>query len=1001
MRFNRARYITLCQQSLVTAAVLAVGVSAAGVKTLDIVPQPAQAPDGAQAGSALGLTPGALAESRDRRTGDRAPVDTAPVTPKVREVPVRAVRPAPSGHDAPRANARGDRRRQAPQQVDGNPVVAESTPQAVTGYATVGVTWQHGVDYAEDGIAVQVRTASAGVWSGWQTVPYSDEHGADGAEGGEPGERPGTDALVIGDVDQVQMRAETADGSVPPDLQLSVIDPGTGHLTTSSPAIDTAAMDGGTSTSEPAIDTTRDDGTTDTVTLAASRSMNVAPKPKIYSRAQWGANEKIREQSKPSYGTIKTGFIHHTVNANNYSASDVPALLRGIYAYHVKSRGWRDIGYNFLVDRFGRIWEGRWGGVDRAVVGAHTLGYNEVSFAMSAIGNFEIARPPQAVIDAYAKLFAWKLSMYDIDASATRLWVKNRYLQAINGHRDVGQTACPGKYLYARIPDVRKAAAAIQRGAGSTPDPTPEPQPEPQPQPEPDNGAMTSPTQKPEAARAQPGKIDFPPYTNLIGSGYPDLLLRNSAGQVYIQPTGGQTALSGSTIRTRGPWQSMNLVAAVGDLTGNGESDLLGRIGRRTRIYAGTGDGHFATRGIGTTKKFRRADQIMRAGFWDGDKHSDVLVRTRSGNLWLVPGLGNGRFGKGTLLSRSWGQFTSTAVAGDLDRNGTPDVVAATGAGALYVVLTSTAGKLGTPHPAGSIGKGSELVGGGGDLTGDGVGDVFRRDPDGNFWILPGNGAGGLGAALGPFGRDHMVDPSAAPVTATSHVDLVGLNARRNKVLVVPSNGRTNLRPMVKTNVTMGRGKQLLSVGDWNGDGKGDLIKRLGGRGNDLVLHTGSGNGQFSAGTRMVRGWKSLKFLAAVGDVTGDGHPDLMGRTRRGPMTIFPGDGKDGFLRPQLAPKTMRTFNTVGTSGSWRTDGFPGTAMVSNGKAFVPLAGGTGGNPAGYDWVVGPGDVDGDGRADLVVRDSSGRLWLLPGTAEGYGPRRLIASGFGAWTKAG
>ena len=116
---------------------------------------------------------------------------------------------------------------------------------------------------------------------------------------------------------------------------------------------------------------------------------------------------------------MKTGFVHHTVNANNYTAAQVPALLRGIYAYHTQSRGWRDIGYNYLVDRFGRIWEGRWGGVDRAVVGAHTLGYNEVSFAMSAIGNFDIAQPPQAVLDAYARLFAWKLSLYNIPANQT------------------------------------------------------------------------------------------------------------------------------------------------------------------------------------------------------------------------------------------------------------------------------------------------------------------------------------------------------------------------------------------------------------------------------------------------------------------------------------------------------------------------------------------------------------------------------------------------------
>ena len=195
--------------------------------------------------------------------------------------------------------------------------------------------------------------------------------------------------------------------------------------------------------------------------------MRIAPKPYIYSRAQWGANEKIREQSPPSYGTVKTGFIHHTVNANNYTAAQVPALIRGIYAYHVESRGWRDIGYNYLVDRFGRIWEGRWGGVDKAVVGAHTLGYNEVSFAMSAIGNYDIANPPQAVLTAYARLFAWKLSLYNIRADGSHVWVKNRWLHAINGHRDVGQTACPGRYLYAKIPYIRTLAQSYQNAAQS------------------------------------------------------------------------------------------------------------------------------------------------------------------------------------------------------------------------------------------------------------------------------------------------------------------------------------------------------------------------------------------------------------------------------------------------------------------------------------------------------------------------------------------------------
>jgi hypothetical protein len=182
------------------------------------------------------------------------------------------------------------------------------------------------------------------------------------------------------------------------------------------------------------------------------------------------------------YYTVEKVIIHHTDSPNE---QDPVTAIRAIYYYHAVTQDWGDIGYNFLVDRFGRIWEGRWGGVNKAVVGAHTLGYNEVGFAMSAIGNFEEVQPRQAVLDAYAELFAWKLSKYDIRADASKLWVKDRYLQAINGHRDVGQTACPGRYLYAQIPKIRQMAAKIQRGTTSTPKPTPKPTPTPKAKPKP------------------------------------------------------------------------------------------------------------------------------------------------------------------------------------------------------------------------------------------------------------------------------------------------------------------------------------------------------------------------------------------------------------------------------------------------------------------------------------------------------------------------------------
>ena len=174
----------------------------------------------------------------------------------------------------------------------------------------------------------------------------------------------------------------------------------------------------------------------------------------------------MRDAPSLHYYEVHAGFVHHTVNANDYTRAQVPSIIRGIYAYHTRSQGWSDIGYNFLVDKFGRVWEGRYGGVNRPVVGAHTLGYNDNAFAASAIGNFETARPSRAMIRAYGRLFAWKLSLHGVNAADGRQYVTSDYFKAINGHRDAGATACPGINLYNRIPRIRELATAAQQGWG-------------------------------------------------------------------------------------------------------------------------------------------------------------------------------------------------------------------------------------------------------------------------------------------------------------------------------------------------------------------------------------------------------------------------------------------------------------------------------------------------------------------------------------------------------
>ena len=123
------------------------------------------------------------------------------------------------------------------------------------------------------------------------------------------------------------------------------------------------------------------------------------PQPTIVTRAQWGADESWRSGT-PDYAPVRMAIVHHTVNGNDYTREQAPALVRAIYYYHAKSCGYRDIGYNFLIDRYGTIYEGRYGGITLGPVGAQTLGFNTGSTGISIIGNFEIAQPTSASLAA-------------------------------------------------------------------------------------------------------------------------------------------------------------------------------------------------------------------------------------------------------------------------------------------------------------------------------------------------------------------------------------------------------------------------------------------------------------------------------------------------------------------------------------------------------------------------------------------------------------------------
>jgi hypothetical protein len=196
--------------------------------------------------------------------------------------------------------------------------------------------------------------------------------------------------------------------------------------------------------------------------------------PPIIARRAW-AQGMARPRVAPGYGSVRMAFVHHTENPNGYAPGEVPAMLRAIYAYHRFARGWNDIGYNFVVDLYGRIFEARAGGIDEPVVGAHAGGYNLASTGVAVLGSFSGTPISPPARNALQRLLAWKLSLHGRPAMG-RVTVRvnpagapySRFpanarvsLARIAGHRDGDSTSCPGDALYGELPGIRRAVRGL------------------------------------------------------------------------------------------------------------------------------------------------------------------------------------------------------------------------------------------------------------------------------------------------------------------------------------------------------------------------------------------------------------------------------------------------------------------------------------------------------------------------------------------------------------
>ncbi|MEU6444696.1 N-acetylmuramoyl-L-alanine amidase [Streptomyces sp. NPDC047046] len=329
---------------------------------------------------------------------------------------------------------------------------ASLSRRTVKPFSLVGIVWDDPARTLTGTAEVRVRDAATGEWGAWQALEtHNAEHAADpeSREARTPGRHGGTAPLWTGAADAVEARV-SGPAPLPAGLRIDLVDPGADQREATRPAPGPVRPPAG----------------------HGSLPRGQAPEPAIVDRAGWGADENLREPQFGYTGPVRAAFIHHSASGNNYTCEQAPSVIRGIYRYHVESNGWRDLGYNFLVDKCGTVYEGRAGGVAKPVMGAHTLGFNTDSTGIALLGTYTDTEPSAAALDGLAQLTAWKLGLNNMDPEGKVTLVSdggNLYekgekvsLNVISGHRDGFATECPGKLLYEKLGTLRSKAAALQ-----------------------------------------------------------------------------------------------------------------------------------------------------------------------------------------------------------------------------------------------------------------------------------------------------------------------------------------------------------------------------------------------------------------------------------------------------------------------------------------------------------------------------------------------------------
>lgn len=597
------------------------------------------------------------------------------------------------------------------------------------GAVVVGLAWEPA---GQSRPRAEVRFGRDGVWEEWADVemqPTADDDAPGHAVASEM-----SDGLVAAGADTVQVRLTGLDTAPVSAARLVLVDggpdPAFGGPGTAAPAL--AALDA------PAVGTPAP---------AASTA------PTVHRRATWGADESIAYEDcrTPDYADRLERFVvHHTAGTNSYSAADVPAILRGIQSFHRQGRGWCDVGYNFLVDKFGRVFEGRRGGIDQLVVGVHASGFNTGTVGVSVLGEYTKVAPTAATISAISHLIGWKSYLHGLDPTGASPKNGTVYRHVI-GHKEVAATACPGliqgylttiaaqaRAIMLDFPPLFRDVSTIAGVLGSRP------------------ARVTA--VLPVAADWRIDVVDAADTTIGSASG------TAPAGGVAtltlpVRPAG--VSSSGATLTARitavatngtpfgtttplhlapAPQVPFERIVASPDFDGDGLGDVFAvdRTGR-LYLYIGTGNGSIRLErayGLGWTGL-----DVHAPGDWSGDGQTDLLAVDGDGDLWLYQGVeSTGGFARALQVGHGWTGFRVTP-SGDMSGDGVPDLLAIDPAQRLWLYPGNGSGRF-RPRVQAGYGWGGFELHAAGDMNGDRRADALGIDASGRLWFYGGRGDG-------------------------------------------------------------------------------------------------------------------------------------------------------------------------------------------------------------------------------------------------------------------